>query len=137
MCSLSSLPCAVLCCAALVPLRCAVRVVCAVSGAWCCCFLVSLPVFVCPLVTLVAWRCRLVVCVGLGVRVWPSHPSLCVLSVVSCSPVLCHVALCCSVVLRCGAPSSFFFALLLALVFCFPLKMSCKTRKNGLKISRF
>ena len=35
-------------------------------------------------------------------------PSLRVFSVVSCSPVLCPVALCCSVVLCCGALSSFF-----------------------------
>ena len=34
--SLSSSLCAVGCCAELVSLRCAARVVCAVSGAWCC-----------------------------------------------------------------------------------------------------
>ena len=73
--SLSSPPCAVLCCAVLVPLRCAVRVICAVSGAWCCWFLVSLPVFGVPVVALFAWRCRLVVCVRFGVRVWPGRRS--------------------------------------------------------------
>ena len=41
--------------------------------------------------------------------VWPS---LGVLRVVSCSPVLCPVALCCRVVLCCGALSSFFVFLL-------------------------
>ena len=41
--------------------------------------------------------------------VWPS---LGVFSVVSCSPVLCPVALCCRVVLCCGALSSFFVFLL-------------------------
>ena len=51
------------------PVRCAVRVVCAVSGAWCCWFLVSLPFVGGPLVSLVARRCRLVVCVGSGARV--------------------------------------------------------------------
>ena len=121
--SLSSAPCAVLCCAVLVPLCCAVRVVCAVSGAWCCWFRVSLCVFGGPLVALVAPRCCLVVCVGLGVPVWPRLPSLGVFPVVSCSPVLCPVALCCRVVLCCGAlcfsfPS--FFALLVALIVCFP-----------------
>ena len=40
--SLSSAPCAVLCCAVLVPLCRAVHVVCAVSGAWCCWCLMSL-----------------------------------------------------------------------------------------------
>ena len=120
VCSLSSAPCAVLCCAVLVPLRCAVRVVCAVSGAWCCWFLVSLRVFGGPPVALVAWRCRLVACVGLGVPVWPLLPSLGVFSVVSSSPVLCPVALCRRVVLCCGALSFFSFALLVALVACFP-----------------
>ena len=67
--SLTPASCAVLCCAVLVPLRCAVSVVRAVSGAWCCGFLVSLHVLGGPLVALVAWRCCLVVCVGLGVRV--------------------------------------------------------------------
>ena len=106
----------------LVPLCCAVRVVRAVSCAWCCCLLVSLCVSWGLLVAPFFWRCRLVVCVGLGVRVWPRLPSLSVFSVVSCSPVLCPVALCCRVVLWCGALSSFFFlfcffcALLVALV---------------------
>ena len=129
--SLSSSPCAVLCFAVLVPLRCAVRVVCAVSGAWCCWFLVSLPVFGGPLVALAAWRCRLVLCVGSSVRVWPCRPSFGVFLVVSYSPMLCPVALCCRVVLCFGPLSSFIFAFLMALVFCFPLKISCDTRKNG------
>ena len=57
--------------------------------------------------------CRL----GCPSLVWPS---LGVFPVVSCSPVLCHVALCCVVVLCCGAlsPSFFFFSLLVALVSC-------------------
>ena len=132
--SLSSAPCAVLCCAVLVPLCCAVRVVCAISGAWCFWFLLSLCVFGGPLVALVAWCCRLVVYDGLGIRVWPRLPSLGVFPAVSCSPVLCPVALCCRVVLCCGALSSFFpffLALLVALVVCFPQNISCKTRKNG------
>ena len=123
--SLSSAPCAVLCCAVLVPLCCAVRVVCVVSGAWCCWFLLSLCVLWGPLVALVAWRCRLVVYLGLVVRVWPRLLSLGVFPVVSCSPVLCPVALCCRVVLCPGALSSFtffpfFFTLVVALVVCFP-----------------
>ena len=70
VCSLSSPPCAVLCRAVLVPFRCAVRVVCAVSGGWCCWFLVSLPFVGGQLVALVAQCCCLVVCVGSGARVW-------------------------------------------------------------------
>ena len=130
--SLSSPLCAVLCRAVLVRLGCAIRVVCAVSGAWCCCSLVSLPVVWGPLVGLVPWRCLLLVCVGIGVRVWPCRPSLGVMvwfPVVFCSPVLCSVVLYCRVVLCCGALSSL-FALLMPLVFCFSLKISCKTRKN-------
>ena len=52
------------------PVHCAVRVVCAFSGGWCCWFLVSLPFVGGLLVALVARRCRLVVCVGYGARVW-------------------------------------------------------------------
>ena len=94
VCSLSSPPCAVLCCAVLVPLRCAVRVVCAVSGGWCCWFLVSLPFVVGLLVALVARRCRLVVCVGFGARVWSGRRSA--------SSLWCPAPLCC-VLWRCSA----------------------------------
>ena len=52
--SLSSLPCAVLCCAVLLPLRSAVCVVCAVSAARYCWFLVPLPAFGGPLVASVS-----------------------------------------------------------------------------------
>ena len=150
--SLSFPPCAVLCCAVLVPLSCAVRLVCAVSGAWSCWILVSLLVFGGPLVALVAWRCRLVVCVGFGVRVcsemfsktfpklFPKFSKIfsqifskifSVFPVVSCSPVVsCGAVLPCGAVLWCPVVF-FFFALLVALVFCFPLRISCKTRKNG------
>ena len=87
VCSLSSLPCAVLCCAVLMPFHCAVRVVCAVSGGWCCWFLVSLPFVGGLLVALVARRCRLVVCVGLGARVWSGRRSA--------SSLWCPAPLCC------------------------------------------
>ena len=84
----------------------------------------SLRVFGGPLVALVAWRWRLVVFVGLGVRVWPLLPSLGVFPVVSCSPVLCPVALCRRVVLCCGALSSLilFFCLACGAGCLFPLK---------------
>ena len=120
VCSLSSAPCAVLCCAVLVPLCCAVCVFCAVSDAWCCWFLVSLCVFGGLLVFLVAWCCCLVVCVGLGVRVWPRLLSLGVFPAVSYSPGLCLVALCCRVVLCCGALSS-----LLPFSFCLACVAGC------------
>ena len=107
--SLSSPPCAVLCCAVLVPFRCAVRVVCAVSGGWCRWFLVSLPFVGGLLVALVARRCRLVVCVGFGARVrsgrrWASS--------LWCPASLCCVlwrstALWCCAVVPC--PLFFFF----------------------------
>ena len=87
VCSLSSPPCAVLCCAVLVPFRCAVRLVCAVSGGWCCWFLVSLPFAGGLLVALVARRCRLVVRVGLGARVWSCRRSA--------SSLWCPAPLCC------------------------------------------
>ena len=58
VCSLCSPPCAVLCCAVMVPFRCAVPVVCAVSGGWCCWFLVLLAFVGGLLVALVARRCR-------------------------------------------------------------------------------
>ena len=71
--SLSSSLCAVLCFAVLVHLRCAVRVVRAVAGAWCCGALLCVVLF--PLVCcgavlgLVARGCLLVACSGVGVPV--------------------------------------------------------------------
>ena len=73
--SMSSLLCVVLCCAMLVRLRCAVRVVCAVSGARCCGALmcvVLLTVVCCGAVPGMAIRgCLLVACFGVGVPVSP------------------------------------------------------------------
>ena len=92
--SLSSPPCAALCCAVLVPFLCAVRVVCAVSGGWCCWFLVSLPFVVGLLLSLVARRCRVVVCVGFGARVCSGRRSA--------SSLWCPAPLCC-VLWRCAA----------------------------------
>ena len=118
VCSLSSPPCAVLCPAVLVPFRCAVRVVCTVSGSWCCWFLVSLPFVGGLLVALVAQRCRFVVFVGFGARVWSG---CCSASSLCCPAPLCCVlwrraaVWCCAVV-----PCLFllFFSLLVALVSC-------------------
>ena len=97
VCSLSSPLCAVLCFAVLVRSRCAVRVVLAVVGAWCCgvpwCgagsggpWLSAGGVFRCP--CLAAW----------SVSLW-----LVWFAVVPCFPVSCSVVLCCRVVLCCCA----------------------------------
>ena len=73
VCCLSPPLCAVLCCAVLVPLRCTVRVVCAVSGAWCCGALLCVVLFplvcCCAVLGLVARSCLLVACFSVGVRV--------------------------------------------------------------------
>ena len=73
--SLCSPLCAVLCFAVLVRSRCAVRVVCAVAGAWCCGALLCVVLFpvVCrgAVLGLVARGCLLVTCFGVGVPVWP------------------------------------------------------------------
>ena len=76
------------------PVCCAVRAVCAVSGGWCFWFLVSLPFVGSLLVALVARRCRLVVCVGSGARVWSGRRWA--------SSLWCPVPLCC-VLWRCAA----------------------------------
>ena len=116
--SLSSPLCAVLCFAVLVRSRCAVHVVLAVVGAWCCgvpwCgawsggpWLSAGGVFRCP--CLAAW----------SVSLW-----LVWFAVVPCFPVSCSVVLCCRVVLCCCALLSCCgavgacFALLWAVVLC-------------------
>ena len=110
--SLCSPRCAVLCFAALVRSRCAVRVVRAVAGAWCCGALLCVVLFpvVCrgAVLGLVARGCLLVACFGVGVPVWPPGLLPCgwcgllwrpafLCRVVWC----CAVAWCCAVVLRC------------------------------------
>ena len=118
--SLSSPLCAVLCFAVLVRSRCAVRVVRAVAGAWCCgvpwCgagsagpWLSAGGVFRCRCPCPAAWSVSLRL-------VW--------FAVVPCFPVSCSVVLCCRVVLcccallsRCGAVGAC-FALLWAVVLC-------------------
>ena len=117
---LSALCGAVLRC--LLPLRCAVCIVCAVSGAWFCWFLVSLPVVEGPLVALVAWRCHLVLCVGFGARVRSDRRSA---SSLRCPAPLCCVlwrcaAVWCCAVVPCRLFLFVFFSLLVALAFCFP-----------------
>ena len=118
--SLSSPLCAVLCFAVLVRSRCAVRVVRAVAGAWCCgvpwCaagsggpWLSAGGVFRCRCPCLAAW----------SVSLW-----LVWFAVVPCFPVSCSVVLCCRVVLCCCALLSCCgavgacFALLWAVVLC-------------------
>ena len=117
--SLCSPFCAVLCFAVLVPSRCAVRVVRAVAGAWCCGALLCVVLFpvVCrgAVLGLVARGCLLVACFGVAVPAWPRGLLPCgwcgvlvccgaLLScVVFCGAVLSRgaVLLCSAVVLRC------------------------------------
>ena len=93
--SLPSLLCAVLGCAALVRLHCAVRVTCAVSGTRCCgallCVLL-LPVVCCgALLGLAVRGCLLVACFGAGVPVWPRG----LLPCGWCGLLRCPAPLCC------------------------------------------
>ena len=116
--SLSSPLCAVLCFAVLVRSRCAVRVVLAVVGAWCCgvpwCgagsggpWLSAGGVFRCP--CLAAWSVSLWL---VWFAVVPCFP-------VSCSVVLCcRVVLCCCALLSCCGAAGACFALLWAVVLC-------------------
>ena len=98
------------------PVCCAVRVVCAVSGGSCCWFLVSLPFVGGLLVALVARRCRSVVCVGAGARVWSGRRWA---SSLWCPVPLCCVLWRCAAVWCCAAVPCLlflFFSLLVALV---------------------
>ena len=100
------------------PVHCAVRVVCAVSGGWCCWFLVSLPFVGGLLVALVARRCRLVVCVGSGARVWSGRRWA---SSLWCPAPLCCVLWRCAAVWCCAVVPCLlflFYSLLVALVSC-------------------
>ena len=103
--SLSSPLCAVLCFAVLVRSRCAVPVVRAVAGAWCCAALLYVVLFpvVCrgAVLGLVARGFLLVACFGVGV---PSGRVVCfpVVGVVCCGALLSCV-LCCGAVLSRGA----------------------------------
>ena len=129
--SLTSPLCAVLCFAVLVRSRCAVRVVRAVAGAWCCGALLCVVLFpvVCrgAVLGLVARGRLLVACFGVGVPVWPRGLLPCGwCGLLWCPAFLCRVlwccavAWCCAVVLccrRCGAVGAC-FALLWAVVPC-------------------
>ena len=118
VCSLSSPPCAVLCCTVLVPFCCAVRVLCAVPGGWCCWFPVLLPFVWGLLVALVARCCCLVVCVGFGARVWSGCRSA---SSLWCPAPLCCVLWRCAAVWCCAVVPCLlflFFSLPVALVSC-------------------
>ena len=99
--SLCSPFCAVLCFAVLVRSRCAVRVVRAVAGAWCCGALLCVVLF--PLVCrgavlgLVARGCLLVACFGVGVPVWPRGLLPCGwCGLLWCPAFLCRVLWCCA-----------------------------------------
>ena len=100
--SLSSPLRTVLCFAVLVRLRCAVRVVRVVAGAWCCGALLCVVLF--PLVCcgavlgLVARGCLLVACLGVRVPVWPRGLLPCGWrGLLWCPASLCRVLWCCAV----------------------------------------
>ena len=112
-------PCAVLGRAVLVRLRCAICLVCAVSGAWCCRPLLSVvrfpAVLRCVVVRRAASSCGPLCCAAVSsaggrmpccavrVSVRPCSPLF------PCSSVLCSVALCCRALLWCPVllPCSF------------------------------
>ena len=105
--SLCSPFCAVLCFAVLVRLRCAVRVVRAAAGAWCCGALLCVVLFpvVCrgAVLGLVARGCLLVACFGVGVLVWPRGLLPCAwCGLLWCPAVLFRVLWCCAVAWCCG-----------------------------------
>ena len=120
VCSLSSPLCAVLCFAVLVRLRCAVRVVRAVAGAWCCGALLCVELF--PLVCcgavlgLVARGCLPVACFGVGVPVWPRGLLPCGwCGLLWCPASLCRVLWCCAVAWCCAVVLCCCVAVLLVL----------------------
>ena len=99
--------CAVLCFAVLVRSRCAVRVVRAVAGAWCCDALLCVVLFpvVCrgAVLGLVARGCLLVACFAVGVPVWPRGLLLCGwCGLLWCPAFLCRVLWCCAVAWCCA-----------------------------------
>ena len=123
--SLCSPLCAVLCFAVLVRSRCAVRVVRAVAGAWCCGALLCVVLFpvVCrgAVLGLVARGCLLVACFGVGVPVWPPGLLPCGwCGLLWCPAFLCRVLWCCAVAWCCAVVLCCRVAVLLglALPFC-------------------
>ena len=130
--SLSSSLCAVLCCAVLVRLRCAVRVICPVCGAWCCgplpCAVLFPVVFCCAVPGLVARGGPLVACFGVGAPVWPRGLLLCGwCGLLWCPAPLCCVLWCCVVVWCCAACSavSLRYCLCLLLLLLCPVVLCC------------
>ena len=118
--SLCSPFCAVLCFAVLVRSRCAVRVVRAVAGVWCCGALLCVVLFpvVCrgAVLGLVARDCLLVACFGVGVRVWPRGLLPCGwCGLLWCPAFLCRVLWCCAVAWCCAVVRCCRVAVLLGL----------------------
>ena len=106
--SLSSRLRAVLCFAVLVRLRCAVRVVRAVAGAWCCgallCVVLFSLMFSGAVLDLLARGCLLVAWSGVGVPVWPRGLLPCGwCGLLWCPASLCGVLWCCAVAWCCAA----------------------------------
>ena len=123
---LSSPLCAVPCCAVLVRLRCAVCVLRAVAGAWCCGALlcvVLFPLVVCGAVLrLVARGCLLLPCFGVGVPVWPTGLLPCgCCGLLWCPASLCPVLSYCRLVLCCCALPSFCGAVCACLALMWPV----------------
>ena len=114
--SLSTPLCALLCVAMLLRLRCAVRVVRAVAGPWCCgallCVVLFALVFCGAVLGLVARGCLLVASFGVGVPVWPVVCFL-VVGVVCCGALLPCLVFCGAV-----PPRGACFALLWPVVLC-------------------
>ena len=107
VCSLSSLLYAELCFAVLVRLRCAVRVLRTVAGAWCCggllCVVLFPLVFCGAMLGLVARGCLLVACFGVGLPVWPRSLLPCGwCGLLWCPASLCRVLWCCAVAWCCA-----------------------------------
>ena len=118
--SLSSSLCAVLCFTVLVRWHCAVCVVRAVVGAWCCgallCVALFSLVFCGAVLRLVARGCLVVVCSGVGVPVWLCCLSPCGWCGLLWWPAsLCRVLWCCAVAWCSPAVLCCHFAVLLVL----------------------
>ena len=116
-------------CGAVLRRACALAVCC--PRRLCCfwCWVVSLPVVGGLLVALVARRCHLVLGVAFDACVWSGRRSA---SSLWCPAPLCCVLWRCATVWCCAVVPCrlLFFSLLVALVFCFPFPLSCKTREN-------
>ena len=130
--SLSSPLCAVLCFPVLVRLRCAVCVVRAVAGAWCCGALLCVVLSSFGLLWCGAGSCGPWLSAGCVFRcrcpclaVWSASLWLVPFAVVPCLPVSCSVVLCCRVVLCCCALLSFCVVVGACFALLWPVLLCC------------